>query len=1437
MSDQFVVDEYELRFVRDFNDVITPEMFQGLDISSIHFNHSYNIPIPPNVFPDTIEYIEFGNSFNQVILPGTFPQELEYVRFGKSFNKPITGIIPDSVDTIAFGDDFNTRIKPGDLNSASTIYFGKSFNQVIRGVFKEGVKRIKFGTGFNQKLKSEYFPTSIMTVAIEGRFTLNYRNGNAYFPDGSTVPLDEFWEDYDDDDDSDNDSDEDSDEDEDELRDDLVFGSTYIGFDDRSKYMISEDDRDIPEEAWSEIEELFEREFGNNKMTPFELTAFMENIWVELLESPIYRPVWADRIHNLVRKYTNIQLLSQYVVYNDMMFTGSIPDLQIYNILVNASRKYKKKTVRDIDSVLDKMQPIRKWSFHNYELARALFLISYSFQLSMGDKKILRRYLTNILKMFRRDFTGRVTYMGSETSIKLTFEKITVGDSLNIKIEDITNTGVEGDTWYVINTGDNIHKLDFEDLALREEFVSMVESILTGLVLLKHPKLSIPLSLFRRLPRGIITSYFRKNFGKVYERYAPETPYVRPAEFRLPAAIEELINRNETVLSGGRLLRMILGGEFTKSDQKSPLAEMFNSYTGIDIGSDNDNVQDYDLYTTRSMEDIYEYLTDRGYEFIAADPNLAELIMSYGGWLTRYEGPNGERVDVIHVRQHVVFNRPICERPQDFIAREFDIDIIKIWYDGVNVNFMNEKTYQNILDRKMTLDFHPMMSVNQYKTRTTVGRIMKYEQRGFMFVESDNKEMIEKFTDRLVRVALLARRNEMEFSGEMLSQMIERFEPQIRQKKDQIMAYDKYYVKVREDSIRFGNEIPETPLVERPEEHLFLARVLRRHSDKAVAFDDFFKRTLGITVYDFTGGFYGTFITRVTETWEPYLHHISPAFLLGSIDLRGLNALYRWDEPEFETPRCAEVFRVGGANPEGVFKDKIEEYKMKCKDMEEIQNCRNYIADVSEYINTLAFVNRNIRGRIGINVTRGDELLSALENIKNMDIPFGKFFVKYSGERGIDAGGPAKDFLMAVVRQIRPLFEYVNLETEDKRMYISSAPDEDIIEAINENLITKRLTTGDLPELYKLAGVICKSAVINGYSTEIPLSRVLLTIMTSGDMGIDVDAVTSAFILEGKYKLDDYINLENDVYEGFIEESALEKYLISNEPKRAYIDMFAKGFSKMSQILRFMKVAAHELFVAICGSKITIESFESFLTNRASVKFGYSEPVFSVIKDERGLVHYVNVVSLASNVLMRGEEYTFTSEDLDMYITDKLDSSVPSVYVLLGREFVFKVPDDAPKTLYLKVPGISSYIEFRVINSVSYDTLRLKFINYLIGKIREESFLTRVREILTDKLSQGDEMVKRMLEAMGAPTESNLVTDDQLITLYYQLFVSYVTSFNVVGSDTKIKILFTHELVQINPHTCFSTLDISTGWFASSSFEDWLDVVVPAFFERTFSAA
>ena len=735
---------------------------------------------------------------------------------------------------------------------------------------------------------------------------------------------------------------------------------------------------------------------------------------------------------------------------------------------------------------------------------------------------------------------------------------------------------------------------------------------------------------FRSLNTVLRDRIIEKLSGRVYATYAensivlPKTPAMN-----LPAVVRNFLSR-ETVLSGGSLVRRIVG-EYGTPVQSPQLTNLMCSVMESFPPCPNTGDQDYDIYTTLSVEEVDSYFTRNGFVNLVLQASqrwnprrpLAD-INSYTGWLMRYKGPAPDNIsiDVILIRNHIDPRRPICVHPEDFIVREFDIDIAKVWYDGDKIYAFNPTVIDHLTNRKMTIDFHPEMTINQHKTKTTIQRLNKYQQRGFELVLNNNLEQFQGLMHRYNQHMLTTE----PLSRDMLGHSLETIRKEIMDNKDSILEYSKYYIRVREELVRYGTPLPEIPEVERPSQINLLKKVIRTQVAHVDVIDGFFMQTLGISVYKFVGGrffFNGLYHLLSDLILEGDLKkkivEFSPIYLIDNDFLR--DESFRWEIPEATAlPSCDALFTTNRSSKD--FAASLTKFKNQCYRLESEPLCSAYFSRCRANVEIIFETLRNeVDGRPGKIVVRGKELRSLwLDRNEFLDTVFG-YFIRYDGEVGIDAGGLSKEYFLACVRQIRPLFSYINPETPDPRMYISSEPDQAIVNQLNSNLSLEgndRFTVEDLPSLYALAGKLFIYAILKNFNTEIPLSRLLLEAMTSKGISVKYSLVRTIFVMETGYDMEKiYFYDENpEKSEEFLNDESIEQYFLDvNNPKAQYVGEFMYAFSDMANILSLMRILPIELYRAICGKTITRETFENYW--RTNVKFSltdYNAPDEPVIR-------------------------------------------------------------------------------------------------------------------------------------------------------------------------------------------------------------------------------
>jgi hypothetical protein len=690
--------------------------------------------------------------------------------------------------------------------------------------------------------------------------------------------------------------------------------------------------------------------------------------------------------------------------------------------------------------------------------------------------------------------------------------------------------------------------------------------------------------------------------GKIYERYVENPIQInRVPIMNLPPVVQTLLSE-KTVLSGGSLVKRVAGGFVSNTSEVSGLLCGILE-TGPSCTKVGD--QDYDLYTTLSPDEVDKHM--KKYKFtntmvkgiLQMAPTLTyKSALTYTAWLLTYVR-NNTSIDVIFIHRYIDPRRPICERPQDFIMREFDIDIAKVWFDGRVVQAGSQQILDHIRSRKMTLDFHPEMTINKHKTRTTIQRLRKYESRGFKIVTVNNMYQFQGLVNRYYKLTIINPKYPL--NDDMFMHILRHFAPMFQAKKDQILAYSTYFRQVREDGVRTRQPVPQEPLVQRPIEYQFLIAILRARLDRSEIMEPYFKRLFDITPYELGGGRAYFLQTNdrgvvIKTGWWEKLPYFSPAFLK---DYDYLPQNFRWTLPnDSELPTCETLFTASGGTSSKRFSKELSLFKKQCNKLDMEPPCSAYYGECRESILEIFYAQFFELGRSPAVIVRRGAELRALWDIREsfMKTRF-SLFIRYENEPGIDQGGLTREFLVNCCVQAKTLFSYINEETLDPRMYLSDEQDRVIVDRLNTNLKEgERFKTEDLPELYNLVARLFVNAVLLNFSTEIPLSRLLLEAMTSGDTGVKKKLIRTIYIMETNYNMDMiYLyDKERAVSEEYLDEVSQSTYFLEeNHPKREYVGEFIRGFVSMGRILAFLRILPRELYAAICASNITRRTFEN----------------------------------------------------------------------------------------------------------------------------------------------------------------------------------------------------------------------------------------------------
>jgi len=339
-----------------------------------------------------------------------------------------------------------------------------------------------------------------------------------------------------------------------------------------------------------------------------------------------------------------------------------------------------------------------------------------------------------------------------------------------------------------------------------------------------------------------------------------------------------------------------------------------------------------------------------------------------------------------------------------------------------------------------------------------------------------------------------------------------------------------------------------------------------------------------------------------------------------------------------DIPVCERIFTPKAGTEE--FQQRLRELKTQCYQVESQEPCNDYYQKAVERI----MMQYQGVENPSVKVTRGRELSSVIEQSLPMITGLGGWYIIFEGERGIDAGGLRRQLVMTLCEQIRPLFGYLNEKSGDPRVYISNEPDQTIVDNIGQGF-----TVNDLPVLYEFAGKLFANAVLNQYSTELPLSRTLLTAMVTPDQGMERQNVLMYYLLEADEEdvLDKYYSMlptDPQMVEDVVTEGAYQRYLFPSNPlKRSYVDKFINGFSEMGQKLALFKVLPTELFINVCSSNINVETMRDFLRNQVSFTVGDTQRLPE--QDQQGVINALTDEGGTLTSLLSGLTKPMTLED------------------------------------------------------------------------------------------------------------------------------------------------------------------------------------------------
>lgn len=294
-------------------------------------------------------------------------------------------------------------------------------------------------------------------------------------------------------------------------------------------------------------------------------------------------------------------------------------------------------------------------------------------------------------------------------------------------------------------------------------------------------------------------------------------------------------------------------------------------------------------------------------------------------------------------------------------------------------------------------------------------------------------------------------------------------------------------------------------------------------------------------------------------------------------------------------PVCDTLFQPR-AESTAEFTARINNLRSECYKIETSPDCDDYPRSVFVSVARSTVIDRQVPT---LRVDRKRELEAAFKSNLPLDHYMRNYYIVINDEPGIDAGGLRRQFFNSVCRQAINLFSYLNINSEDRRVYISEDSNEELLKKLNKD--GQEFVEEDILPLYTFVGKLFVHALINEYSTEIPLSRVLLKAMVDADNSLATNDLLLYFLLETDIK-----NIIGQAYdyglgEEYLIETADAVYGISNTQMKSRADAFINGFSILNSRLSQAKILPAELFRRICITNITPEKFDYFVQN--SVQF------------------------------------------------------------------------------------------------------------------------------------------------------------------------------------------------------------------------------------------
>jgi hypothetical protein len=213
----------------------------------------------------------------------------------------------------------------------------------------------------------------------------------------------------------------------------------------------------------------------------------------------------------------------------------------------------------------------------------------------------------------------------------------------------------------------------------------------------------------------LMDDIFRRGIVKVSYNLKPEM--IEIDSKLIPDPVLALLDENTTCLSGGSVLDILFGG----------------------------TSKDYDIYTTKTIEEIDELLAPKKYKLKKNYYHMDGFVESDNAMNVQRYGEINEAaqdLDIIFMNRRNRQN--VYATPGDFIWQEFDFSHVKNWISRIGNKVYANLMYPNdVKERKFSYAKHANCTMNKNIDKS-IARKEKYEGRGWTYYGPPITELFKK---------------------------------------------------------------------------------------------------------------------------------------------------------------------------------------------------------------------------------------------------------------------------------------------------------------------------------------------------------------------------------------------------------------------------------------------------------------------------------------------------------------------------------------------------------------------------------------------------------------------------------------------------------------------------------------------------------------------